>query len=439
MPVPARDVRAALEAALRAAGYRVVGKQLSVVEARRGSQVASVAMQSKLPLRAEVRLDATDTGCDVHVDLRDDWKAPGAKLMGMGAAFAKALRETQSAVDDALAGLSPGVELNEPVLESSAPDLGPLDSANLAVVGAGDVIAGKVDRVLGGGPKEATPQAWKGVAGVFFNGPEGTAALEMMDVQGMLVVGTMVSTRPANMPANLAADVQRLTVRLEQALTGHETQTIAFEVSAAERPVVEFLRQQARIRAKLPLRTMMVCTTCRFEKVVNPDYQRLAKRNSRLRTILGAVGGSVGTGGGLRMFVTVGKVMGAASLDPEFVCPRCQGIEADEFVVTYCPRCGERHAGSVLRDCPKCKHDYRAEAPPERLWHSSDSLVIPAALVKAAAPAVAPARGSTAPSVAPDWYPDPLGQHQHRYWDGDQWTEHVADAGEKSLDPIAST
>jgi len=24
------------------------------------------------------------------------------------------------------------------------------------------------------------------------------------------------------------------------------------------------------------------------------------------------------------------------------------------------------------------------------------------------------------------WYPDPAGRHEHRYWDGARWTEHVA-------------
>jgi hypothetical protein len=27
------------------------------------------------------------------------------------------------------------------------------------------------------------------------------------------------------------------------------------------------------------------------------------------------------------------------------------------------------------------------------------------------------------------WHPDPMGTHEHRYWDGSQWTSHVADAG----------
>ncbi len=33
------------------------------------------------------------------------------------------------------------------------------------------------------------------------------------------------------------------------------------------------------------------------------------------------------------------------------------------------------------------------------------------------------------------WYPDPTGRHEHRYWSGSAWTEHVADRGQQSADP----
>jgi hypothetical protein len=35
----------------------------------------------------------------------------------------------------------------------------------------------------------------------------------------------------------------------------------------------------------------------------------------------------------------------------------------------------------------------------------------------------------------PGWQPDPSGKHDHRYWDGTQWTENVADAGVAGVDP----
>ncbi|HEY2272362.1 MAG TPA: DUF2510 domain-containing protein [Jatrophihabitantaceae bacterium] len=34
------------------------------------------------------------------------------------------------------------------------------------------------------------------------------------------------------------------------------------------------------------------------------------------------------------------------------------------------------------------------------------------------------------------WFPDPAGQHEHRYYDGTQWTAHVSDRGVAAVDPI---
>ncbi len=42
------------------------------------------------------------------------------------------------------------------------------------------------------------------------------------------------------------------------------------------------------------------------------------------------------------------------------------------------------------------------------------------------------------PAPAPDWYPDPMGRHEYRYWDGTAWTDHVASHGRQSTDPITS-
>ena len=43
----------------------------------------------------------------------------------------------------------------------------------------------------------------------------------------------------------------------------------------------------------------------------------------------------------------------------------------------------------------------------------------------------------TGGTAAPDWYPDPFGRHEHRYFDGAKWTEHVSSHGRQSVDPPA--
>ena len=44
-----------------------------------------------------------------------------------------------------------------------------------------------------------------------------------------------------------------------------------------------------------------------------------------------------------------------------------------------------------------------------------------------------------AQTPAADWYPDPGGKHEHRYWDGAGWTDDVADHGRQSRDPLVGT
>lgn len=36
----------------------------------------------------------------------------------------------------------------------------------------------------------------------------------------------------------------------------------------------------------------------------------------------------------------------------------------------------------------------------------------------------------------PNWYRDPTGRHETRYWDGAAWTAHVGDAGHAGTDPL---
>ncbi|MGD9701928.1 MAG: phospholipid scramblase-related protein [Acidimicrobiia bacterium] len=35
-----------------------------------------------------------------------------------------------------------------------------------------------------------------------------------------------------------------------------------------------------------------------------------------------------------------------------------------------------------------------------------------------------------------NWYPDPMGRHELRYWDGARWTEHVSTSGQTAIDHL---
>ena len=38
------------------------------------------------------------------------------------------------------------------------------------------------------------------------------------------------------------------------------------------------------------------------------------------------------------------------------------------------------------------------------------------------------------PGTPASWQPDPTGRHEHRYWDGQVWTDTVSDAGSTAVD-----
>jgi hypothetical protein len=55
-----------------------------------------------------------------------------------------------------------------------------------------------------------------------------------------------------------------------------------------------------------------------------------------------------------------------------------------------------------------------------------------AATPPTATPAVATPSSANAPAA---WYADPAGRFELRYWDGSEWTEHVARGGQQFVDP----
>ena len=54
--------------------------------------------------------------------------------------------------------------------------------------------------------------------------------------------------------------------------------------------------------------------------------------------------------------------------------------------------------------------------------------------VTTAAPIASTTATGATPNVPADWYKDPSGRFELRYWNGTAWTEHVATGGTQSTD-----
>ncbi len=88
-----------------------------------------------------------------------------------------------------------------------------------------------------------------------------------------------------------------------------------------------------------------------------------------------------------------------------------------------------RHSGSVdVAPYPTAKTD-----------HTVTTVSPGAAQAQPVTPASAPASATTSASNIPNppanWYPDPSGRFERRYWNGSKWTEHVANGQNQAIDP----
>jgi predicted RNA-binding Zn-ribbon protein involved in translation (DUF1610 family) len=183
---------------------------------------------------------------------------------------------------------------------------------------------------------------------------------------------------------------------------------------------------------------------------VNPDYQRLVDRNRKIRGLSGFLGATISSSG-VSPFILVGRILPLVKMDPDYVCPRCQGLDADERVVVFCPNCGERRDEAALRTCRRCEHDFRAALEPETLWLPLGTAAerfappppppLPPPPVQqpvpqpAFGPTAAPQLGPPQPAFPPGYYDDPAGRFQARWWDGFEWTARVIIEGQPGLDP----
>lgn len=384
IPATSLEVRQAIAAALRELGFQITVEQMTRVEAKRGGMLGmSLMMKKQMPVLAVLEISAGESGCTIVTHLTDNIKSLG-KTWGMNRQYREIFDEVQGRVDLGLSRLDGAAaeSFAEPRFWSRAGSIGVLEQTNVLTAKAVGSAVGAAGKVLDGSAS-TTPKVWKGVDSVTFTSSAGVAVLTLAETQARLGVAVMIVSHPGSMPPNLTRDVEALAAAVETKLAAAGGKAAQVEVPDARRPVFEFLDQQAEIRSGLPLRQLHICRSCRLEKITNPEYERITTRNEKIGDIVAGVGATIGKGGISPTFV-LGQVFKLKKLDPAYVCSRCQGMEADERVVTFCPKCADLARDVVLRICPKCKFDYRTRAGKTPLW--AELPVAPVAVEPVAGP-----------------------------------------------------
>jgi hypothetical protein len=385
---------AALWAAFEATGFRLSAPSHWAIHGELGSSVAMSARN--LPISMDAVFTRTDDGVvTVHIHLADNFSVPFA-----GATVRRSIQqrfvEIERALDMGLSGTahhshpgpaSPTTDIQPPPQNTPtpAPAIQPppavgesqstsaFDAARLGeqMGSALEKLTAKTQETVAAVRRRGPTEPWQKVEAVTFVGPSGEATVDASRIQAFMSVSTMVERQPGALPENLAAQladfVQRLLAMLDAAGTA-EVSRVRHQVEPVDRPVLEFLEQQARMREQLPVRTLHHCKDCGHEKVSNPDYRKLMDRNRKMQALTGAAGLTV-RGGSVSPFLLVGALFRLKKLDPDYVCPRCQGMESDDSITTFCPECGSQRSEAVLRSCSKCDHDLRTTIGPLDLWH----------------------------------------------------------------------
>jgi hypothetical protein len=126
----------------------------------------------------------------------------------------------------------------------------------------------------------------------------------------------------------------------------------------------------------------------------------------------------------------------------ELVCLLC-GMTFERVVVKgrkphLCPDCRAKGHDAIVEAGPATPSDAvastvattaldtRTHDAPTSNVQSEDQRTVEAREAHDPAAARAPAK----------WHPDPTKRHELRYWNGTEWTHHVADAGVQAIDPI---
>ncbi|SCL32284.1 hypothetical protein GA0070616_4426 [Micromonospora nigra] len=356
---------------VRELAFELKTEQFSLLEAVRGSRLGGVTLsQTQVPVTLRITFEADGPGVRVVVLLVDRWPGRTGRNWGVTSVYVGLFESVLSTLDAVLGRLDPAAATSfAPWWRQTGPgDVAVMQHAAGLVNRAQAALSRHAGRLLDGGGQAQRQAVVTRTGGATFTFETADAVAEVPAelADGMLMVGTLIVSRPGGMPPNLVAQVQSLVFRVEEHLAANAANAAGaadrITVESSDVPAVTFLYQQARLRGVLPVRTLRTCTTCRLEKVTNPEMERLQERTRRTRDLATSISGLI------TPYVLAGRLVQLNSKGPDFACPRCQGMDADETVVTYCQRCGDRRAETALRTCSKCQFDFRTLVDGGQLW-----------------------------------------------------------------------
>jgi hypothetical protein len=113
------------------------------------------------------------------------------------------------------------------------------------------------------------------------------------------------------------------------------------DLTGPEAELYNLCAREAQARAGLELRTLRTCVSCRQQRIINPEYEKMVQQRKQMDNLTA-------------LQRNVLSALARMRRDPSFICGRCQGMQASDRTVVLCPRCGTPYLGVMLGVCGKC-------------------------------------------------------------------------------------
>lgn len=124
-----------------------------------------------------------------------------------------------------------------------------------------------------------------------------------------------------------------------------DTWLATLDLTPEEAALYNLCAKHEELREGLERRLLRTCRSCRFQRMYNPEYERLQARNKMIDGLLYLPSNALMA---LRRF----------QRDPKFICSRCQGLDSLDREVVLCPQCGATVMDVLLSQCSQCGYDF---------------------------------------------------------------------------------